>query len=268
MIPIVPQQEAAVSTHRQWVTVPRILLLILALLVVYFVGLKIFINLKIQKLEHMLADVQSLRPGISSRGEAMRIAAKYAGQPGKRLPCSEQTCTLEMHVTWCDPDIGAANALDDWIWSRLGIHCWEGWSWIIVENKVVTATGAQLSVEGAGPQPRWHETDWSLDEVIPQVNVQEEKQFLHNFDPKWDGSPNFLVDWTGPGHTNRREILYARIGTHATAEQRRAAQNFNLKCLTKWGNCSSVCDLLPDATRYYVRGLGGGELPFPYPHCN
>ena len=159
MIPIVPQQEAAVSTHKQWVTVPRILLLILALLLVCFIGLKIFINLKIQKLEHMLADVQSLRPGISSRGEAMRIAAKYPGQPGKRLPCSEQTCTLEMHVTWCDPDISVTNALDDLIFSRLGIHCWEGWSWIIVEKKVVTATGAQLSVEGAGPQPRWHEAD-------------------------------------------------------------------------------------------------------------
>src|SRR5215471_1389176 len=199
MIPIRSNWEAVINN--QWVTIPRILLLLLVLLLASFAGLKIFISSKIQKSEHMLADVQNLKPGISSRGEAMRIAAKYAGQPSKRLPCSEDKCTLEMHVTWCDPDMSGTNALDDWIWSHLGIHCWEAWSWIIVENKVVTATGAEIDVEGSGPQPRWHEANWSLDEQIPAVDEQEEKQFLHNFDPRRDESPNFLVDWAGPGHT-------------------------------------------------------------------
>ena len=269
MIPISSEREAAAPTHNQWVTIPRILLLLLVLLLASFAGFKIFISSKMQKLEHMLADVQNLKPGISSKDEAMHIAAKYAAQKSnKRLPCSEDKCTLEMHVTWCDPDMSGTNALDDWIWSHLGIHCWEAWSWIIVENKVVTATGAEIDVEGSGPQPRWHEANWSLDEQIPTVDEQEEKQFLHNFDPRRDESPNFLVDWAGPGHTNRMEILYARISTHSTAEQRHAAQDFNLKCLTKWGDCSSVCELLPEATRYYNRGLGVDELPSPHPRCN
>jgi hypothetical protein len=244
------------SSKKRWRRLGLVFLPLLLLLVLSAVGLKMFINSRVHKLQHLMAEIQSLRPGVSSFEDAMRIARKYgAEKPSARFPCSVEKCILRINVTWCDPNTVPTNHLDNSLLNSIGIHFWDAWGWIELEKSVVIGDGAGLSVEGP-PFHLWHEAGWSLETEIPKVDEHEQKQFLHNFNPEHDETPAFLVDWAGSGHVDLAEILYVRMSVHANGEQRRAAQEFNVNCLTKWGDCSSVRQLLPGAAQYYTSRYG------------
>jgi hypothetical protein len=247
----------------------RVLLLLLAFIAASFVGVKILIMVKVRKLHHMLVELQSLKPGISSFDDAIRIGKEYgADKPAEWAPCTREKCTVAMGVTWCNPGWIPTNHIDNRLFNRLGIHFWTADGWIEVEQNRVILYGASVGVEGPDLEHRWHEATWETSREIPLVNPSDEKEFRKNYDPKHDRSPEFLVDWTDSPHGDRAEWLYAHTSTRATDAQHHAAQDFDLKCLTRFGDCSSVCDLLPGAARYYNDGLSTAELSFPHPHCD
>ena len=250
--------NTSIEEHR---VIGRILAVILCVLLGSYVGLKAFIVHRVHKLEHMLSDVESLKPGVSSSDEATRIAEKYAAKPSSQGPCSPQNCRLEMHVSWFDPSGAPVSHEDNWVLNRLGIHFWSAGSWIEVHNNVVTSCGAEVGIEGTDSDHIRHEASWSLFPYIPKVDESQEKQFLRNFNPDRDPSPELLVDWTD---FNRVENLDARISMRATDRQVRIAEGFNLKCLTTIGDCSSARDLLPEAARYYTAHLSSA-LKFSQP---
>ncbi|HEY6251485.1 MAG TPA: hypothetical protein VI685_16120 [Candidatus Angelobacter sp.] len=174
---------------------------------------------------------------------------------------------LEMHITWIDANTALTTVLGHRLLSQFGIHVWEARGWIVIEKSTVTSYGAQIAVEDPEAGQLWHEATWTLFEEIPRVDEAQEKQFLRNFDPTRDRSPDFLVNWTNFPHADRLESLDARISIRATDDQRHAGEDFNLKCLSKKGDCASVCDLLPGAARYYNDGLGAEGLTLPHPRC-
>ena len=264
-----PQRFEADPPKRRRRRVSKILLLILAVVLASYAGLWVFIESKVFKVRHMLMDLETLKPYGSSFDDAVRIGRKYgADKPTAEAPCTREKCSLALRITWCDPQWIPTTHIYNRLFNRFGIHFWTAVGWIDVQQNQVTSYGASIAVEGPDPQHLWHEASWETFQEIPPVNPSDQKEFRRNFDPKYDRSPEFLVNWTNSHIADREEWLYARTSIRSTDAQRRAAQDFNLKCLTKWGNCSSVCELLPGATRYYVRGLGGGELPFPHPRCD
>jgi hypothetical protein len=211
--------------------------------------LRILIISKVHKFEHILQEVEGLKPGVSSFGQAMQIANRYgADRTAGDLPCSPEKCWLEMHVSWFDPSAPPTTHLGDSLLGHLGIHFWAATSWIEIEGNVVTSYGAQIATEGSKSDHLWHEATWTLFQTIPPVDESQEKQFLRNFHLSRDKSPEFFVNWTD---FNGIEDLNARISIRATKEQRHAAQDFNLKCLSRFGDCSNVCSLLPGAARDY-----------------
>jgi len=246
-----------------------ILFAFFAFLLRSYVGLKVQNDSKLHTLEHLLTDMQSLRPGISSYDEAMGLAKRYdARQPTEFTPCTRDQCTLEMHVTWTGSNRVVAILLGNRILSRLGIHFWEARGWVVIEKSIVTSYGAQIAVEDPEAGHLWHEATWTLFQEIPKIDEAQEKQFLRNFDPTRDKSPDFLVNWTNSRYADRVESLDARVSIRATDEQRHAAEDFNLKCLTQKGDCSNVCGLLPGAARYYNQGLSAAEFSFRHPRCD
>jgi hypothetical protein len=236
---------------------------LLAVLLVSYVGLRIFIIYKVHKLEHMLRDFGSLKPGVSSFDDAIRIGKKYgADQPTQWEPCTHEKCMVSIAITWCNPERIPTNHLDNFFSRWLGIHFWTGDGWIEVEQGIVMSYGASVGIEGPDPEHRWHEATWETSQEIPPVDPSEEKEFRKNYDPKYDRSRELLVDWTESPHGNRIEWLYARTSVRATDEQRHAAQDFDLKCLTRFGDCSNVCSLLPGAAQYYKEKLSAAGLSF------
>lgn len=263
-------EPRASKRRRRFATIlfALILLVLSVSLLRSYAGLKAQTASKLHRFQAMLMDIQSLRPGVSSFDEAMHIAKRNsARQPTEFAPCTRDQCTLEMNTTWSDAKGVLASLLGDRLLSQLGIHVWQARGWIVIEHSVVTSYGAQIAVEDPEAEHLWHEATWTLFQEIPRVDEAQQKQFLRNFDSTRDQSPDFLVNWTNSRHADRLESLDARISIRATDEQRHAAEDFNLKCLTKRGDCSSVCQLLPGAARYYNNGLGAEEPTFPHPRC-
>lgn len=254
---------------RRWHRVGKFLLFLFPFLVAFYLGLWVLIESKVYRLRHLLADLKALQPGVSSFDDAARIGKKYgADKPTKEAPCTREKCSLAMSITWCNPQWIPTNYIDNRFLNRLGIHFWTAEGWIEVNKNRVTSLGASIAVEKPYPQHLWHEATWEMHQQIPPVNPSDEKEFRKNFDPKYDRSPEFLVNWTGSHIADREEWLYARTSGRATDEQRHAAEDFNLKCLTRWGACWSVCDILPGAARYYNQGLSTVDLFFPHPRCD
>ena len=241
----------------------RIFSILVTVLLASYVGLRIFMISKVHKLEHLLQEMEGLKPGISSFDDAMRIGKKYGADPPTLWePCTREKCTVSIGISWYNPHGIPANHIDNYLFNRLGVHFWTADGWIEVEQNRVTLYGASVGVEGSDPEHRWHEATWETSQEIPPVNPSEEKEFRKNYDPKYDRSPEFLVDWTDSPHGGRTEWLYARTSTRATNEQRHAAQDFDLKCLSRFGDCSNVCGLLPGAARYYSEKLSAAGLSF------
>lgn len=167
-----------------------------------------------------------------------------------------------MKITWFDRAEPPVDGRDNGWLGWLGIHFWSAWSSIEINKGVVTSCGAEVVIEGSDSRHLRHEASWSLFQTIPKVDESQEKQFLRNFNPNRDPSPELLIDWTD---FNRVESLDARISIRASNQQVRIAEGFNLKCLTKFGDCSSARDLLPEAARYYNAHLSSSPLTFSQP---
>lgn len=244
-----------------------ILFALFAVLQRSYAGLKAQAASRLQRLQSMLMDIRSLRPGVSSFDEALKIAHENKGRPLLAFgPCTSDQCTLEMNASSAESAL--AVLLGGRLLGQLGMHAWQARGWIAIEKHIVTSYGAQIAVQDPEHTDLWHEATWTLFQEIPQVDEAQEEQFLRNFDPTHDRSRDFLVNWTNSRYADRVELLDARVSVRATDSQRHAAEDFNLKCLIAKGDCSSACDLLPGAARYYNESLGVDQSTLPHPNCN
>src|SRR5215471_15130482 len=95
------QRFVASPSKGRWFRVRRILLLVLAFMLASYVGLWVFIESKVFKLRHMLMDLETLKPGVSSFDDAVRIGRKYGvGRPTAEAPCTRAKCSLALRITW------------------------------------------------------------------------------------------------------------------------------------------------------------------------
>lgn len=117
------------------------------------------------------------------------------------------------------------------------------------DGKVKMVSGG-LVLEG---ENEWLMADWHYEPEIPAyLLAKSPNKSLPGEEPRYEAHWTHLHfgDETGEG-------IISSVTPLSTAGQLNAAHNINLQCLMSGRGCHSLCDLMPDATRYR-REHGGG----------
>jgi hypothetical protein len=179
---------------------------------------------KRMKAGRILNEVRAERWSSVNFEEAKEISERFGGRPGifgrQGVPCSASSCRF---------DIAVSNFPMDYLHlaPKTGFYVS-----IHVQNNRVTAVSSDLlsiTLGGSPPQPAPLGAD-----VVEDI-VQT--------DPSAPGFRPMLNTDSVAGASTTRVALNAS----ATAEERRAAYDFNLGCLTKLGGCKRAEDFLPRA---------------------
>jgi hypothetical protein len=127
----------------------------------------------------------------------------------------------------------------------IGLRQWLVASEIAVKNHRVVAVQAETYVEG---KTMWLGTSWRLSER-PRRFVRDPRVDYLQWPPEFDidfVSPAFLEMGTGGGTSWGFWIKPSSL-----AVQRQVARRWQFGCLDSFRGCDSLCDLLPEAARYF-----------------
>lgn len=127
---------------------------------------------------------------------------------------------------------------------RLGVRVWYVAGGVQFEQGKVRGVGAELVVEGKN---EWLLASWNRVTEMPAYQIKDYKE-RGLYSPAME---RYLVRWThlhmGPAETG--EGIRNWITPSATEVEQHAARTINLECLTSVSGCSTLCDLMPDATK-------------------
>jgi hypothetical protein len=117
-------------------------------------------------------------------------------------------------------------------------------------GKVETVSG-DVVLEG---ENEWLMADWHYGSEIPEYR----RTRLPNSGSPGE-EPRYEAHWTHLHYGDGTgEGIRTSVTTLSTPEELNAARNINLQCLMGGSGCHSLCDLMPDATRYRREHKGGG----------
>jgi hypothetical protein len=127
----------------------------------------------------------------------------------------------------------------------IGLRQWEVGSEIAIKAHQVVAVQAELNVEG---ETMWLGTSWRLSEKPREFVRDPTVEYL-----QWPVEPNllfvtpaFLEMGTGGGTS-----WGFWVKPSSAALQRRVASRWNFGCLDSFRGCDSLCNLLPEAERFF-----------------
>ena len=125
---------------------------------------------------------------------------------------------------------------------KLGLRVWEAFGTIKIKDGKVVSSGSSVLVEG--------ENEWlsGQSSLIDSNNELDHYRRMGTYRP---GMERYAAGWTHL-HMGMEtgEALWNLLTPNATPEERKAAQSYNLACLTSMKGCHSLCELMPDAARY------------------
>jgi hypothetical protein len=126
----------------------------------------------------------------------------------------------------------------------LGLRIWLMQGAVSFKEGRVVSVSVDEVVEG---QNEWLEARWKLMPEIPEDRLKWYREVGY-FRPEMD---HYLVHWI---HLHMGvetgEIIENLVTKNAPREEHQAATNINGKCLTSVRGCASLCELMPEATRY------------------
>jgi len=100
----------------------------------------------------------------------------------------------------------------------------------------------------------WLLADWRYGSKIPAHHRMEPPNTIFpSEEPRYEAHWTHLHFGDGTG-----EGIMSSVTPFSTAEELNAARNINLPCMMSGRGCHSLCDLLPDATRYRREHNVGG----------
>jgi hypothetical protein len=70
------------------------------------------------------------------------------------------------------------------------------------------------------------------------------------------GQHAYYLDWFNITTEGGGEGIECRLTPQAKGEERNRAYDFDFGCLTRWGGCTSLCQLAPAAFADYVKRTG------------
>ena len=135
-------------------------------------------------------------------------------------------------------------------WRRaVKLASWTVSGWVSFTNGRVEAVSGNVVMEGAN---EWLMANWHYGPEIPVYRrATPPNNSLRSDEARYE------AHWTHLHFGNETgEGIMSFVTPLSTAEELHAARNINLKCLASGGH--SLCDLLPDATRYRHEHNGGG----------
>ena len=127
---------------------------------------------------------------------------------------------------------------------RSGLRIWTADGMLEVKAGLVERSGASLAVEG---ENEWLMGTWDNRDAFPPDFMR-----IYRIPASQEGKkPSYFANWA---HLHMGletgEVFENHVTSSATAEQLRAAHDFNLACLTSRKGCHSLCELMPAATEY------------------
>lgn len=127
---------------------------------------------------------------------------------------------------------------------RLGLRLWVVRGGVRFSNDAVESVWANVMVEG---EAEWLAANWESLAEIPKERLELYEEH-GSYQPVMS---RYLSHWfhlhvdldTGEGIDNM-------VTWNATAREREAATSINRECLTRAAGCASLCELMPEATRF------------------
>jgi hypothetical protein len=212
---------------RSW---PRLFLGFGFVIVLAFVMVVLPVLWKRMKAGRILNEVRVEHWSSVNFEKAREISERYGGQPGilgrQNVPCSASSCRF---------DIAVSNFPMDYLRlaPKTGFHV----SIHVRNNRVTAVSSDLLSTILGGSPPQLAPLGADVIEDIEQT------------DPS---APAFRLTLDTDSVSGASTINVA-LNALATAEERKAAYDFNLGCLTKLGGCKQAGDFLPRAAAMVSR---------------
>jgi len=139
-------------------------------------------------------------------------------------------------------------------WRRaLRLHSWTVSGWVRFTDGKVKSVSGDVILEG---ENEWLLAEWHYGSMIPAYLLSRSAS---NSLPSEE--PHYEAHWTHlhfGGETG--EGIVSSVTPLSTLEELNAARSINLRCFMGGRGCHSLCDLMPDATRYrreYYAGSWG-----------
>jgi hypothetical protein len=127
----------------------------------------------------------------------------------------------------------------------IGLRQWLIMSEIAVKNHQVVAVDAETLVEG---RTMWLGTSWRLSEKPREFERDPNVEYL-----QWPAEPD--LDFISPGilemGTGGGTIWEFWIRPSSPTAQHKVADRWDSGCLDSFRGCDTLCDLLPEATRFF-----------------
>jgi len=205
-----------------------------------------------RRAERLLHDLRQLQVGKSTFEDARAVIARYGGGVSRydRTPCSPAHCTL---------DVGLKHYpffIEHWprylspgmqyrvlrVFPPLGLQDGWGGAAVRVDRGIVAGLSFAVFVRGSGG---WVLGRNTVEGVAVPKNLQDRM-----------GQRAYYLDWLNITTEGGGEWIEARLTPQANEEERNRAYDFDFDCLTRWGGCTSLCQLSPAAFADYVKETG------------
>jgi hypothetical protein len=241
--------------RRRLSAVVRLLAVAGGVLLLCYMTARLLLAYQIHRASHMLAKVQGVNIGDSE--DSIRPLLKRFG--GHRWDVQlgameDYNYVLEINP-WRFPTLSNYKSegrdhpigigLNERLRRATGLRQWLVGSEIAIKKQRVVAVQADTFVEG---KTMWLGTSWRLSEKPREFERDPTVDYLQ-WPPEPDldfVSPAILEMGTGGG-------TYWRFWTKPSSPtaQHQVAKRWNLGCLDSFQGCDSLCDLLPEAARFF-----------------
>jgi hypothetical protein len=222
---------------------------------------RITLAVEYQRAKVFLEDLKSIQPG-QSEASVMPLIQKYQGvRAEEALGVKDDSYVLRIDPWHLMHQFPGPNWVDDAYrslfsgrgnWRRaVKLRSWTVRGWVRFTNGKVEAVSGNVILEG---ENEWLLADWRYGSKIPAHHRMEPPNTIFpSEEPRYEAHWTHLQFGDGTG-----EGIMSSVTPFSNAEELNAARNINLPCLMSGRGCHSLCDLLPDATRYRREHNGGG----------
>jgi hypothetical protein len=231
-----------------------------ALCAVLYAAARIAQALEYRRAAVFLEELKTIQPG-QSEASVMPFILRYQGVRAEEvhgLKDDSYILRLDpwhlMHLlpgpNWVDRAYRIAfSGLGNWR-RAVKLRGWTVSGWVRFLNGKVQTVSGDVVLEG---ENEWLLADWLYGSEIPAYRLtRSPNNSLPGEEPRYEAHWTHLHFGDGTG-----EGIVSSVTPLSTAEELKAARNINLQCLMSGKGCHSLCDLLPDATRYRRDHNGG-----------
>jgi hypothetical protein len=234
---------------------------LLVLCIVLFVGARIAQSLEYRRAALFLKELERIQPG-QSQASVMPFILRYGGsRPDQVFGVKNDAYIIEIdpwHLMHSFPGPNWVELAHEETFSRLGkwrrrvyLRGWTVNASIRFADKRVSTVSGTLIIEG---ENEWLMSEWyHVTELPAYLRERHPKRNLPGAAPQYDASWAHLHFGDGTG-----EGIISFVTPLGTSEELNAAYSIDFQCLYSGRGCHSLCELIPDATRYrHEHGLGG-----------